>query len=140
MDAPCVQPPAVRAHAAASPMAGVMHAVVLDDALVIPAGAIVRGRIRATSLLLAGEIVGAVQCGTGPVVIERGASLKGQLVAGGDVYVCGSAIDYAGGTVIATPGRLVLAPGARIEGHVRSGRLEICEGATLNGTARGFGR
>jgi len=126
--------------AARTPPAGAAHRVVLEDALVVPAGALLRGRVCARALLLAGEIVGTVHCGTGPVVIRAGASLKGQLIAGGDVHVCGAAIDYAGGTVITTPVRLVLAPGARVEGDVRSGRLEIHEGATLNGKARGFDR
>jgi cytoskeletal protein CcmA (bactofilin family) len=122
-----------------APVAAIQR-VVLDDALVVPAGAILRGRVCARALLLAGEIVGTVHCGAGPVVIRPGASLKGQLIAGGDVHVCGSVIDYAGGTVITTPARLVLARGARVEGDVRSGRLEIHEGATLNGVARGFDR
>jgi cytoskeletal protein CcmA (bactofilin family) len=74
------------------------------------------------------------------LVIFPGASIKGQLVASGDVHVHGSVIDYGGGTVITTPGRLVLAPGARVEGDVRSGRLEIHEGAVLKGAARGFDR
>jgi cytoskeletal protein CcmA (bactofilin family) len=112
--------------------------LVLEEALVVPAGAVLRGHVSARALLLAGEIVGSVHCGTGPVVIRERASLKGQLIAGGDVYVCGSVIDYAGGTVISTPARLVLAPGARVAGDVRSGRIELHEGATLQGAARGF--
>jgi cytoskeletal protein CcmA (bactofilin family) len=120
--------------------APVGHLVALDDALVIPAGSLVRGRVRARALLLSGEIVGTVHCGAGPVVIRPGASLKGQLFAGGDVHVCGAVVDYASGPVITTPGRLVLAPGARIEGDVRSGWLEIHEGAELNGSARRFER
>jgi cytoskeletal protein CcmA (bactofilin family) len=119
---------------------GSVRRIVLDDALVVPAGTILRGRVCARALLLAGEIVGEVHCGAGPVVICEGASLKGQLIAGGDVHVCGSVVDYAGGTVITTAGRLFLAPGARVEGDVRSGRLEVHEGATLKGAARGFER
>jgi cytoskeletal protein CcmA (bactofilin family) len=112
----------------------------LDDALVVPAGTILRGHVSARALLVAGEIIGTVHCGAGPVVIRKGASLKGQLIAGGDVHVCGSVVDYAGGTVISTPACLVLVSGARVEGDVRSGRLEIHEGATLHGVARGVGR
>jgi cytoskeletal protein CcmA (bactofilin family) len=115
-----------------------MLRIVLEDPLVVPAGTILRGRACARALLLAGEIIGEVQCGAGPVVICEGASLKGQLIAGGDVHVCGSVVDYAGGVVISTPGRLVLAPGARVEGDVRSGTLEVHEDATLNGAARRF--
>lgn len=123
-----------------APLTAGVHRVVLEDALVVPAGTLLRGCVCARALLLAGEIVGTVHCGAGPVVIRPGASLKGQLIAGGDVHVCGSVIDYTGGTVITTPARLVLAPGARVEGDVRSGRLDVHEGATLNGTARGFDR
>jgi cytoskeletal protein CcmA (bactofilin family) len=119
---------------------GSVRRIVLEDPLVVPAGTILRGRVCARALLLAGEFIGDVHCGAGPVVICEGASLKGQLIAGGDVHVCGSVVDYAGGTVIITPGRLVLAPGARVEGDVRSGRLEVHEGAVLKGAARGFDR
>jgi cytoskeletal protein CcmA (bactofilin family) len=109
----------------------------LDDALVVPAGALVRGYLRCRALLLVGDIVGNVHCTGGPVVVRSGASLRGRLVAGGDVYVCGSVGDGGGGTVITTPGKLTLAPGARVEGDVRSGSLDLYDGALLRGTARG---
>jgi len=38
--------------------------------------------------------------------------------------------------VIATRGKLTLAPGARVDGDVRSGRLELHDGAMLRGTAK----
>ena len=115
-----------------------MDRALLEEALVVPAGTLLQGRICTHALLLHGEIVGSVHCGRGPAVILPGASIKGPLVSGGDVHVYGSVIDYAGGTVVTTPGTLVLAPGARVEGDVCSGRLEIHEGARLNGAARGF--
>ena len=108
----------------------------LDDALVVPAGALMRGYIRCSALLLAGDIVGNVHCTAGPVVIRSGASLKGRLVANGDVYVCGTVGDSGGGAVITTRGKLTLAPGARVDGDVRSGRLDVLEGAVLHGVAR----
>ncbi len=110
----------------------------LDDALVVPAGALVRGYLRARALLLAGDIVGNVHCTGGPVVIRAGATLKGRLVAYGDVYVCGRVTDNGGGAVIATRGKLTLAPGARVEGDVRSGRLDLYDGAMLLGVARAY--
>jgi cytoskeletal protein CcmA (bactofilin family) len=109
----------------------------LDDALVVPAGAVIRGYLRCRALLLAGDVVGNIHCTAGPVVIRSGASLKGRLVASGDVYVCGTVGDSGGGAVITTRGKLTLAPGARVDGDVRSGRLDIHDGAMLHGTARG---
>ena len=109
----------------------------LDDALVVPAGALVRGYVRCRALLLVGDIVGNVHCTAGPVVIRSGASLKGRLVASGDVYVCGTVGDTGGGAVITTRGKLTLAPGARVDGDVRSGWLDLYDGATLQGAAKG---
>jgi len=108
----------------------------LDDALVVPAGALMRGYLRCHALLLVGDIVGNVHCTAGPVVVRSGASLKGRLVATGDVYVCGTVGDSGGGTVITTRGKLTLAPGARVDGDVRSGWLDVYDGAALNGLAR----
>ena len=108
----------------------------LDDALVVPAGALVRGYLRCRALLLAGDIVGNVHCTAGPVVIRTGASLKGRLVAAGDVYVCGAVGDSGGGAVITTCGKLTLAPGGRVDGDVRSGRLDLHDGCALHGVAR----
>jgi len=109
----------------------------LDDALVVPAGAVLRGYVRCRALLLVGDIVGNVHCTAGPVVIRSGASLKGRLVAAGDVYVCGTVGDSGGGAVITTRGKLTLAPGARVDGDVRCGRFDLHEGATLQGSAKG---
>jgi cytoskeletal protein CcmA (bactofilin family) len=109
----------------------------LDDALVVPAGALIRGYVRCRALLLVGDVVGNIHCTAGPVVIRSGASLKGRLVASGDVYVCGTVGDSGGGAVITTRGKLTLAPGARVDGDVRSGRLDLYDGAMLQGTARG---
>ncbi len=108
----------------------------LDDALVVPAGALVRGYVRCRALLLVGDIVGNVHCTAGPVVIRSGASLQGRLVASGDVYVCGTVGDTGGGAVITTRGKLTLAPGARVDGDVRSGRLDLYDGALLQGVAK----
>lgn len=109
----------------------------LDDALVVPAGALVRGYVRCRALLLVGDVVGNIHCTAGPVVIRPGASLKGRLVASGDVYVCGTVGDTGGGAVITTRGKLTLAPGARVDGDVRSGWLDLYDGATLQGAAKG---
>ncbi len=109
----------------------------LDDALVVPAGALLRGYLRCRALLLAGDVVGNVHCVGGPVVIRAGASIKGRLVAAGDVYVCGTVGDTGGGAVITTRGKLTLAPGARVDGDVRSGWLDLCDGAMLHGLAKG---
>ena len=109
----------------------------LDDALVVPAGAVVRGYVRCRALLLVGDVVGNVHCTAGPVVIRSGASLKGRLVAAGDVYVCGTVGDSGGGAVITTHGKLTLAPGARVDGDVRSGWLDLYDGAMLQGVAKG---
>jgi cytoskeletal protein CcmA (bactofilin family) len=119
------------------PGAGTASGLRLDDALVVPAGALIRGYVRCRALLLVGDIVGNVHCTAGPVVIRSGASLKGRLVASGDVYVCGTVGDTGGGAVITTRGKLTLAPGARVDGDVRSGRLEVFDGATLSGAAKG---
>jgi len=108
----------------------------LDDALVVPAGALVRGYLRCHALLLAGDMVGNVHCTTGPVVIRSGASLKGRLVATGDVYICGTVGDAGGGAVVTTRGKLTLAPGARVDGDVRSAVLDVYDGAVLNGKAK----
>jgi len=108
----------------------------LDDALVVPAGALMRGYLRCHALLLVGDVVGNVHCTAGPVVIRAGASLKGRLVAAGDVYVCGTVGDSGGGAVITTRGKLTLAPGARVDGDVRSGWLDVYDGAVLNGAAK----
>ncbi len=128
--APAVSTPAA---AASSSAAGLR----LDDALVVPAGAVVRGYIRCRALLLVGDVVGNIHCTAGPVVIRSGASLKGRLVASGDVYVCGTVGDTGGGAVITTRGKLTLAPGARVDGDVRSGRLDLYDGAMLHGAAKG---
>ena len=109
----------------------------LDDALVVPAGAVVRGYVRCRALLLVGDVVGNIHCTAGPVVIRSGASLKGRLVAAGDVYVCGTVGDSGGGAVITTRGKLTLAPGARVDGDVRSGWLDLYDGAMLQGVAKG---
>ena len=109
----------------------------LDDALVVPAGALIRGYVRCRALLLVGDVVGNVHCTAGPVVIRSGASLKGRLVASGDVYVCGTVGDTGGGAVITTRGKLTLAPGARVDGDVRSGWLDLYDGAMLHGAAKG---
>ena len=109
----------------------------LDDALVVPAGAVVRGYLRCRALLLVGDVVGNIHCTAGPVVIRSGASLKGRLVAAGDVYVCGTVGDSGGGAVITTHGKLTLAPGARVDGDVRSGWLDLYDGAMLQGVAKG---
>ena len=108
----------------------------LDDALVVPAGALIRGYVRCRALLLVGDIVGNVHCTAGPVVVRSGASLKGRLVAAGDVYVCGTVGDSGGGAVISTRGKLTLAPGARVDGDVRSGWLDVHDGALLQGAAK----
>jgi hypothetical protein len=108
----------------------------LDDALVVPAGALVRGYVRCRALLLVGDVVGNIHCTAGPVVIRSGASLKGRLVAAGDVYVSGTVGDTGGGAVITTRGKLTLAPGARVDGDVRSGCLDLYDGATLQGAAK----
>jgi len=125
------EPPAPRPAAASAP------GLRLDDALVVPAGALIRGYVRCRALLLVGDIVGNVHCTGGPVVIRSGASLKGRLVATGDVYVCGTVGDAGGGAVITTRGKLTLAPGARVDGDVRSGWLDVYDGATLQGDAKG---
>ena len=109
----------------------------LDDALVVPAGAVIRGYLRCAALLLAGDVVGNIHCVRGPVVIRPGASIKGRLVAAGDVYVCGTVGDAGGGTVITTRGKLTLAPGARVDGDVHSGWLDRYDGAMLHGVAKG---
>jgi cytoskeletal protein CcmA (bactofilin family) len=121
-----------------STMPRVTPASPLADALIIPAGTTVRGYLRTRALVLAGEIVGNVHCTAGPVVIRAGATLKGRLVAVGDVYVCGHVGDIGGGAVIATRGKITLAPGAHVEGDVRSGRLDLYEGARLDGLARAY--
>jgi len=108
----------------------------LEDALVVPAGALVRGYLRCGALLLAGDVVGNIHCTGGPVVIRSGASLQGRLVAAGDVIVCGTVGERGGGTVITTRGKVTLAPGARVDGDVRSGRLELHDGAVLRGVAK----
>lgn len=127
-------PPPARQHAAPSATADGLR---LDDALVVPAGALMRGYIRCRALLLVGDVVGNIHCTSGPVVIRSGASLKGRLVASGDVYVCGTVGDSGGGAVITTRGKLTLAPGARVDGDVRSGVLDLYDGALLNGVAKG---
>ncbi len=109
----------------------------LDDALVVPAGALVRGYLRCRALLLVGDIVGNVHCTGGPVIVRSGARLKGRLVAAGDVYVCGSVGDGSGGAVITTTGKLTLAPGSRVDGDVRSACLDLYDGAMLRGVAKG---
>jgi cytoskeletal protein CcmA (bactofilin family) len=124
------EPPAHRPASAPAP------GLRLDDALVVPAGALVRGYVRCRALLLVGDIVGNVHCTAGPVVIRSGASLKGRLVASGDVYVCGTVGDTGGGAVITTRGKLTLAPDARVDGDVRSGRLDQYDGAILHGAAK----
>ncbi len=129
--------PALADAPAQGPGAGSAVGLRLDDALVVPAGALIRGYVRCRALLLVGDIVGNVHCTAGPVVVRSGASLKGRLVASGDVYVCGTVGDTGGGAVITTRGKLTLAPGARVDGDVRSGRLEVFDGATLAGTAKG---
>ena len=129
--------PALADSPAQGPGAGSAAGLRLDDALVVPAGALIRGYVRCRALLLVGDIVGNVHCTAGPVVVRSGASLKGRLVASGDVYVCGTVGDTGGGAVITTRGKLTLAPGARVDGDVRSGRLEVFDGATLAGTAKG---
>ena len=129
--------PALADAPAQGPGAGSAAALRLDDAFVVPAGALIRGYVRCRALLLVGDIVGNVHCTTGPVVVRSGASLKGRLVASGDVYVCGTVGDTGGGAVITTRGKLTLAPGARVDGDVRSGRLEVFDGATLAGAAKG---
>jgi len=121
-----------RGHAASSTAAGLR----LDDALVVPAGALIRGYVRCRALLLVGDVVGNIHCTAGPVVIRSGASLKGRLVAAGDVYVSGTVGDTGGGAVITTRGKLTLAPGARVDGDVRSGCLDLYDGATLQGAAK----
>lgn len=126
--------PPARQHAAPSATADGLR---LDDALVVPAGALMRGYIRCRALLLVGDVVGNIHCTSGPVVIRSGASLKGRLVATGDVYVCGTVGDNGGGAVITTRGKLTLAPGARVDGDVRSGVLDLYDGARLNGVAKG---
>ena len=95
-----------------------------------------RGYLRCRALLLVGDVVGNVHCTAGPVVIRSGASLKGRLVATGDVYVCGTVGDTGGGAVIVTRGKLTLAPGARVDGDVRSAWLDVYDGAVLNGAAK----
>lgn len=126
-----------RATAAPRPTPASPSRLQLDDALVIPAGALVRGYLRCSALLLVGDVVGNVHCTGGPVVVRSGARLRGRLVAAGDVYVCGSVGDGSGGTVITTTGKLTLAPGSRVDGDVRSGRLDLYDGAMLRGVARG---
>lgn len=123
--------------AAPRPSAESASRLQLDDALVVPAGAVVRGYLRCRALLLVGDVVGNVHCTGGPVVVRSGASLKGRLVAAGDVYVCGSVGDGSGGTVITTIGKVTLAPGSRVEGDVRSARLDMYDGAMLRGVAKG---
>jgi cytoskeletal protein CcmA (bactofilin family) len=130
-------PPPGTDAAAARPPRSPGATLQLDDALVVPAGAVIRGYLRCRALLLAGDVVGNIHCTAGPVVIRSGASLKGRLVAFGDVYVCGTVGDSGGGAVITTRGKLTLAPGARVDGDVRSGRLDIHDGATLRGAAKG---
>jgi len=129
--------PPSAASAAATPMASASASGLrLDDALVVPAGALMRGYLRCHALLLVGDVVGNIHCTAGPVVIRAGASLKGRLVATGDVYVCGTVGDSGGGAVITTRGKLTLAPGARVDGDVRSGWLDVFDGAVLNGAAK----
>ena len=130
-------PPVSVGDAAATPASNSAAGLRLDDALVVPAGALVRGYLRCRALLLVGDVVGNVHCTGGPVVIRPGASLKGRLVAAGDVYVCGTVGDAGGGAVITTPGKLTLAPGARVDGDVRCGRLDRYEGCFLQGAAKG---
>ncbi len=138
---PSQRPPATpqRAPAVApiSSCTGASATLRLDDALVVPAGAVVRGYVRCRALLLVGDVVGNIHCTAGPVVIRSGASLKGRLVAAGDVYVCGTVGDSGGGAVITTHGKLTLAPGARVDGDVRSGWLDLYDGAMLQGVAKG---
>ena len=128
--------PLASAASTPSPPSATAAGLRLDDALVVPAGALMRGYLRCRALLLVGDVVGNVHCTTGPVVIRSGASLKGRLVATGDVYVCGTVGDAGGGAVITTRGKLTLAPGARVDGDVRSGWLDVYDGAVLNGAAK----
>ncbi len=130
-------PPRVGKAAPAAASPGASPGLRLDDALVVPAGAVVRGYVRCRALLLVGDVVGNIHCTAGPVVIRSGASLKGRLVAAGDVYVCGTVGDSGGGAVITTRGKLTLAPGARVDGDVRSGWLDLYDGAMLQGVAKG---
>jgi len=108
----------------------------LDDALVVPAGMLVRGYLRCRALLLAGDVVGNIHSTGGPVVVRAGATLAGRLVACGDVTVCGTVGDGGGATVISTRGKLTLASGARVDGDVRCARLELHDGVVFNGVAR----
>ena len=130
-------PPLPAAVATPRPVPPSASRLQLDDALVVPAGALIRGYVRCRALLLVGDIVGNVHCTSGPVVIRSGASLKGRLVARGDVVVCGTVGDNGGGVVITTRGKLTLAPGARVDGDVRSAWLDHYDGASLQGVAKG---
>jgi cytoskeletal protein CcmA (bactofilin family) len=108
-------------------------------AAVVPAGASFRGRLGAEAVEIRGLVAGEVACGYGPLVIHEIGGLEGRATAKGDVRVAGivtpgSAVEA---DLISTPGRLILLPGARVRGDVRCGTIEIHEGATLQGVARG---
>jgi cytoskeletal protein CcmA (bactofilin family) len=91
-------------------------------------GVVVEGKITSTQdLRIDGRVEGTIEVGNHGVILGASAAVKANLVAR-SIVVSGSVI----GNVTATD-RLDLHATASVEGDIRSPRLVVADGATING-------
>lgn len=110
--------------------------IAVTGRLILGQSAVITGNVRAQACRIDGIVEGMVEC-TDEVQLGATGRLSADVNAGKQVDIAGR----VNGNV-STPGILRLAPGSCIEGDVRTRRLIMEEGATVNGrcTMRGAGK
>ena len=91
-------------------------------------GVVVEGKITSTQdLRIDGKVEGTIEVGNHSLILGKGAAVKANLVAK-SIVVSGTVI----GNVTATD-RLDLQATGSVQGDIRSPRLVVADGATING-------
>ncbi len=101
--------------------------ITVDGRLFLAPSALVSGNVRAGSCRIEGLVEGKVECST-EVELGKSGRLNADVIAGKRISLAGQVYGN-----VTTPGVLRLASGSKVTGTVRTRRLTMEEGATLDG-------
>lgn len=101
--------------------------ITVDGRLYLGASALVSGNVRAASCKVEGLVEGQIECSDDLELTQTG-RLNADVIAGKRIHLAGE----VSGNVM-TPGLLRLAPTCKVTGDIRTRKLLMEEGASLNG-------
>lgn len=111
----------------------------LDEVVLIPAGAIIKGEISTDgrlSVIIAGRVEGTVDAGKCTVIVKDGAEVIGTIRSENIIVVAGTVTASAAEEMaIITSGLWVLAETGKVNGSCAYGRFKAYEGGTFAGRA-----